>query len=116
MEQDKFGNVDDFLSRRAAPPEVRPDLAENIIHAALSMPKQDTKTWNFKNIFPLLSLPRMAMAASVIVCLVIAVEWNSNTSIQTPNLASLQQPADPTGLEDEEWAMVLDVYDEGFSL
>ena len=115
MEQDKFVDVDDFFSRRAAPPEVRPDLAENIIHAALSVPKQDTNTWNFKNIFSL-SLPRIAVVASVIVCLVIAVEWNSNTSIQTPNFASLQQPADSAGLEDEEWAMVLDVYDEGFSL
>lgn len=96
--EDQDNNLSVMLSRRAVPPMPRKDLSERIIHAALLSSRDVKIPWyNYALKAFSFSAPRAAMAACLVVLIAVGSVWNVNT---------------PAPVMDDEFTMVLDVYNE----
>ncbi len=102
-------DIDSILSRRVEPPQPDKGLADKIIHAAISHPKNlPSKSW--KNIMMGMfkpTSPRIGLAFCAVTFILFAgiIQFNSipfGESNQTAGVLS--------EIVDEDWAMVLDVY------
>ena len=102
-------NIDSILSRRATAPRASSDLAENIIHKALMMPRPQKISWAEK-ISGLLFQPASYAAtfAAVIALMVIIQPWGASDQ----NHVSVHAPAP----YDQEFTQVLDVFDDEYVL
>ena len=73
-----------ILSRRAAPPKARTDLAERIIHAAVSTVQERPRAQNFWNeLMTMLAIPHpsVAVAAGVVLGLVMGVQASDGLTV-----------------------------------
>ncbi len=82
MQQDN-NELDVLLSRRAAPPKARADLAERIIHAAVSQirEKRSQNFWDdFMAMFAI-PHPSVAVATGIILGLVVGIQASDGLTI-----------------------------------
>ena len=97
-------DIAEILSRRAPAPMARADLSERIIHAAMTSPRAKTVSWSERlmGIFAL-PIPRMAMVASVLVMMLVAVNQTSVVTVM---------PSEQVVKTDTDFTAALDVFDD----
>lgn len=84
MQQDDNNDLAILLSRRAAPPDAAPDLAERIIRKAMTQMRENPRAQNLWNeLLAMFAIPHpsVAVAAGIILGLMVGVQASDGLTV-----------------------------------